>query len=499
MPTSLLVPTSKSQSRSISHSPLGPNVNANANAVASSSRPKNRSSSPSPSSSSVCSTATSIDDVNDISRINDLRPMYDSSSTITTAAAGGGLGDAGSLDIAMARTQITQPGSSTRDGLQDQAGGALSDTVNSKGGGGTAGKEGEVQPKRRFPEEEDEDILRESNERFVLFPIRYREIWQAYKASQASFWTAEELDLGHDMDDWNDKMTEQERFFILRILAFFAASDGIVGENIVSQFSMDVQIAEARAFYAFQTMMEQVHSETYSLLIETYVRDSEEKDFLFRGMENIPCVRKKADWALKYITDEMPFRLRLVAFACVEGIFFSGSFAAIFWLKKRGLMPGLTFSNELISRDEGTHTDFACLLYNHLRHRCPEDEVHQIVQEAVVIEKEFLTDALPCALIGINADLMCQYIEFVADRLVVDLGYPKIFNATNPFDWMELISLQGKANFFESRVSSYQLAGVSRSGTPSINGHGPSGGHGSGEADDDGRLSRRVFRVDADF
>ncbi|WVQ96373.1 hypothetical protein IAU59_003478 [Kwoniella sp. CBS 9459] len=446
-------------------------INAVASSSTSRSQSQSKTRSSSPSSSSICSTATSIDDVNDITRINDLRPMYDSSTTISGSI---------DLDTAMTNTYITNPDPGDVAGTIAQKG---------KSEGVT---EGEVQ-QRRFPEEEDEDILRESNERFVLFPIRYREIWQAYKASQASFWTAEELDLGHDMDDWNDKLTEQERFFILRILAFFAASDGIVGENIVSQFSMDVQIAEARAFYAFQTMMEQVHSETYSLLIETYVRDSEEKDFLFRGMENIPCVRKKADWALKYITDEMPFRLRLVAFACVEGIFFSGSFAAIFWLKKRGLMPGLTFSNELISRDEGTHTDFACLLYNHLRHRCPEDEVHQIVQEAVAIEKEFLTDALPCALIGINANLMCQYIEFVADRLVVDLGYPKIYSATNPFDWMELISLQGKANFFESRVSSYQLANVSRSGTPSVN------GNGTADGDDDGRLSRRVFRVDADF
>ncbi|OCF40176.1 ribonucleoside-diphosphate reductase subunit M2 [Kwoniella heveanensis CBS 569] len=487
MPTSLLTapdPLHRSQAAGPSSSPR---TNGSADAIASSSTPRTtqkRSTSPSPSSSSICSTATSIDDVNDITRINGLtRPMYDSSSTIT----------AGSVDTAMARTHISpqsQPGSQ---GDSDARAGHKMSPDAESGVDGSAVADKEQTQKRRFPEEEDEDILRESNERFVLFPIRYREIWQAYKASQASFWTAEELDLGHDLDDWNDKMTEQERFFILRILAFFAASDGIVGENIVSQFSMDVQIAEARAFYAFQSMMEQVHSETYSLLIETYVRDSEEKDFLFRGMENIPCVRKKADWALKYITDEMPFRLRLVAFACVEGIFFSGSFAAIFWLKKRGLMPGLTFSNELISRDEGTHTDFACLLYNHLRHRCPEDEVHQIVQEAVAIEKEFLTDALPCALIGINADLMCQYIEFVADRLVVDLGYPKIYNATNPFDWMELISLQGKANFFESRVSSYQLANVSRSGTPSVS------GHGTADGDDDGRLSRRVFRIDADF
>lgn len=284
------------------------------------------------------------------------------------------------------------------------------------------------------------------------------------------------------------------------ILAFFASSDGIVGENLISQFATEVQIAEARAFYAFQTMIEQVHAETYSLLIETYVQDKDEKDFLFKGMENIPCIQKKADWAMKYITDDVPFRIRLIAFACVEGIFFSGSFAAIFWLKKRGLMGGLTFSNELISRDEGLHTDFACLLYSHLKHKCSQEEVHKIVKESLEIEKEFLTDALPCALIGINADVssvtkvrangqsMCQYMEFVADRLVVALGYEKIYHSTNPFDWMELISLQGKANFFESRVSSYQIANMSGSTTPLF----------SRKNSDEDR-NKRVFRTDAYF
>ncbi|OXG84698.1 ribonucleoside-diphosphate reductase subunit M2 [Cryptococcus neoformans Gb118] len=411
-------------------------------------------------SSSVCSSASTEDSLGGISRINDVRPIYNSSNV--------------SLENKTDATRITPPISPRLLGTE------RSDSNKS-------GKPaGEDKVTRKFPEEEEEDILRESDSRFVLFPIKYNEIWQAYKHAQASFWTAEELDFGHDLIDWHDRMTEQERFFILRILAFFAASDGIVGENIVSQFSLEVQIAEARAFYSFQSMIEQVHSETYSLLIETYVRDAQEKDFLFRGMANIPCIKQKADWALKYITDELPFRTRLVAFACVEGIFFSGSFAAIFWLKKRGLMPGLTFSNELISRDEGMHTDFACLLYNHLKHRCSTDEVHRIVSEALAIEKQFLTDALPCALIGINAHLMCQYMEFVADRLVVDLGYPKIYNATNPFDWMELISLQGKANFFESRVSAYQKANVSRTGTP------------SGQKEDE-RLTRRVFRTDADF
>ncbi|KAI9632387.1 ferritin-like superfamily [Dioszegia hungarica] len=402
--------------------------------------------------SSRVSVGTSIGDIGEMPDIDSLRPMY--AGAVEYPAKVGK-----SSTMAMDAQDSQKPG---------------------------VGEKGEVKPTRRFPEEEDEELLRESEDRFVLFPIKYREIWAAYKACQASFWTAEEIDLGQDMGDWNDKLNENERFFILRILAFFAASDGIVGENIISQFSLDVQLAEARAFYSFQSMIEQVHSETYSLLIETYVRDQEEKSFLFRGMETIPCVRKKADWALKYITPELPFRVRLVAFACVEGIFFSGSFAAIFWLKKRGLMPGLTFSNELISRDEGTHTDFACLLFNHLHHRCSEEEVHDIVTEAVVIEKEFLSEALPVGLIGINADLMCQYIEFVADRLIESLGYTKIYHARNPFEWMELISLQGKANFFESRVSSYQKAGVSRMDN-------------SGQEGGEERSQRRVFKMDADF
>ncbi|EIW69085.1 hypothetical protein TREMEDRAFT_31348 [Tremella mesenterica DSM 1558] len=428
------------------------------------SRSQTRSSSPA---TSIFSQATSVDDLGDMPTIDKIRPIYHSHSSLESAGSDWTMGP-----------DVTETG------------GGIS-------GPGSGGIKKEKAPKR-FPEEEDEDLLRESESRFVLFPIRYREIWQAYKASQASFWTAEELDLVHDMHDWNERLTENERFFILRILAFFAASDGIVGENIVEQFALEVQIAEARAFYSFQSMMEQVHSETYSLLIETYVRDTQEKDFLFRGIENIPCIRKKADWALKYITPELPFRVRLVAFACVEGIFFSGSFAAIFWLKKRGLMPGLTFSNELISRDEGTHTDFACLLYDHLHHRCSTEQVHDIVSEAVVIEKEFLVDALPSHLIGINASLMCQYIEFVADRLVESLGCPKIYGATNPFDWMELISLQGKANFFESRVSSYQKAGVSRSGRPGTTTT-STGADGTVTTSDSTHMSDRVFRVDADF
>ncbi|GFZ42800.1 ribonucleoside-diphosphate reductase [Saitozyma sp. JCM 24511] len=442
---------------------------------------RTRSVSPSP---SACSRATSIDDISEMERIDKMRPIYHSGSSLEERFAPGPGPAPGSSHSSHLNGFEDKAGSSSKMAIRS----SHPDTIDV----GMDEVHGEtIMSKRRFVEEEDEEILRESNDRFVLFPIKYHEIWRAYKAAQAAFWTAEELDLGHDHHDWNDRLTENERCFILRILAFFAASDGIVGENLVSQFSMEVQIAEARAFYSFQSMIEQVHSETYSLLIETYVRDSDEKDFLFKGMENIPAIQKKADWALKYITPDLPFRIRLVAFACVEGIFFSGSFAAIFWLKKRGLMPGLTFSNELISRDEGTHTDFACLLYDHLRHRCPTDQVHGIIREAVVIEKEFFIDSLPCALIGINAMLMCQYIEYVADHLLVSLGYPKIYNAKNPFDWMELISLQGKANFFESRVSSYQKANVSRAPTPSR--------HTRSETATQEDRGRRVFRTDAEF
>lgn len=332
----------------------------------------------------------------------------------------------------------------------------------------------DVEDSKRFvgqielPEEE-EPLLKESKRRFVLFPIQYPDIWQMYKKAEASFWTAEELDLGHDLMDWNDKLTQDERRFISHVLAFFAASDGIVNENLVERFSNEVQAAEARCFYGFQIMMENIHSETYSLLIDTYIKDPQEREFLFDAIETIPCIKKKADWALRWISDKRSsFGERLVAFAAVEGIFFSGSFASIFWLKKRGLMPGLTFSNELISRDEGMHTDFACLLFHHLKRRPHPDVVQAIVTEAVAIEKEFLTDALSVDLIGMNAALMRQYIEFVADRLLVSLGNEKHYNATNPFDFMDLISLQGKTNFFEKRVSDYQKANFSRSAS-SIN------------------------------
>ncbi|KAJ6509933.1 ribonucleotide reductase small subunit [Mycena vitilis] len=314
--------------------------------------------------------------------------------------------------------------------------------------------------------ESEEPILKESRRRFVLFPIQYHEIWQMYKKAEASFWTAEEMDLSKDLHDWNDKLNKDERHFISHVLAFFAASDGIVNENLLERFSNEVQIAEARCFYGFQIMMENIHSETYSLLIDTYIKEPAERDYLFDAIETIPCIKRKADWALRWISDEKStFGERLVAFAAVEGIFFSGSFASIFWMKKRGLMPGLTFSNELISRDEGMHTDFACLLFTHLKRRPHPDTVRRVIVEAVGIEQEFLTDALPVSLIGMNATLMCQYIEFVADRLLVALGNDKVYNSANPFDFMDMISLQGKTNFFEKRVSDYSKANISGSGT----------------------------------
>lgn len=304
--------------------------------------------------------------------------------------------------------------------------------------------------------------MQENPNRFVLFPIQHPDIWQWYKKSEASFWTAEEIDLSQDMKDWNN-LNDGERHFISHVLAFFAASDGIVNENLAENFVSEVQYTEAKFFYGFQIAMENIHSETYSLLIDTYVKDNKEKDHLFRAVETMDCVKKKADWALRWI-DEGSFAERLVAFAAVEGIFFSGSFCSIFWLKKRGLMPGLTFSNELISRDEGMHCDFACHLYNeHLNNQLSEETVTKIITDAVEIEKEFVTDALPVSLIGMNAELMRQYIEFVADRLLSELNCSKVYNATNPFDFMEMISLQGKTNFFEKRVGEYQKAGVKNS------------------------------------
>jgi ribonucleoside-diphosphate reductase beta chain len=304
-----------------------------------------------------------------------------------------------------------------------------------------------------------EPILKENNNRFVLFPIEHDDIWSYYKKAEASFWTAEEIDLGQDLKDW-DTLTGDERHFIKHVLAFFAASDGIVNENLAENFVSEVQYTEAKFFYGFQIAIENIHSETYSLLIDTYVKDVKEKDGLFNALDTMDCVKKKADWALRWI-DEGNFAERLVAFAAVEGIFFSGSFCSIFWLKKRGLMPGLTFSNELISRDEGLHCDFACLLYNnHLVNKLSNEAIQTIIADAVTIEKEFVTDALPVRLIGMNAELMCQYIEFVADRLLMELNCSKIYHASNPFDFMEMISLQGKTNFFEKRVGEYQKAGV---------------------------------------
>lgn len=304
-----------------------------------------------------------------------------------------------------------------------------------------------------------EPILQENKDRFVLFPIEHNDIWEFYKKAEASFWTAEEIDLSQDLTDWAN-LNDGERHFISHVLAFFAASDGIVNENLAEHFVSEVQYTEAKFFYGFQIAMENIHSETYSLLIDTYVKDPAQRDHLLNAIETIDCVNKKANWALRWI-DQGNFQERLIAFAAVEGIFFSGSFCSIFWLKKRGVMPGLSFSNELISRDEGLHCDFACHLYNnHVINKLPKETVVEIIKDAVEIEKEFVTDALPVSLIGMNADLMCQYIEFVADRLLVELNCGKIYGAKNPFDFMEMISLQGKTNFFEKRVAEYQKAGV---------------------------------------
>ncbi len=306
----------------------------------------------------------------------------------------------------------------------------------------------------------EEPILKENPNRFVLFPIQHSDIWEMYKKQEASIWTAEELDLSPDLVDWESKLNDDERFFIKHVLAFFAASDGIVNENLAENFLSEVQYTEAKFFYGFQVMMENIHSETYSLLIDTYIKDAKEKNYLFNAIETFDPVKKKADWAIRWI-DNGSYAERLISFAAVEGIFFSGSFCSIFWLKKRGLMPGLTFSNELISRDEGLHCDFACMLYNnHLVNKLPKEQVQEIIADAVKIEKEFVTESLPVRLIGMNSDLMSQYIEFVADRLLTELGNDKIYNTSNPFDFMDMINLQGKTNFFEKRVGEYQKAGV---------------------------------------
>jgi ribonucleoside-diphosphate reductase beta chain len=313
-----------------------------------------------------------------------------------------------------------------------------------------------------------EPILQPNDNRFVIFPIQHDDLWEWYKKQQACFWTAEEIDLHADIVDWNTKLTDDERYFIKHILAFFAASDGIVNENLAENFVNEVQYSEAKFFYGFQIMMENVHSETYSLLIDTYVKDEVEKDRLFRAIEVFPAIKKKADWALKWIESDS-FAERLIAFAAVEGIFFSGAFCSIFWLKKRGLLPGLTFSNELISRDEGMHADFAVHLHNnHIVNRVAPERIREILIDALNIEREFITESLPASLIGMNSKLMTQYLEFVTDRLLLEFGCEKEYDATNPFDFMEMISLEGKTNFFEKRVSEYQKAGVKSGGTGSI-------------------------------
>ena len=308
-----------------------------------------------------------------------------------------------------------------------------------------------------------EPLLSENENRFVLYPIEHQDIWEFYKKEEASFWTAEEIDLAPDLEDWQNKLTSNEQHFIKHVLAFFAASDGIVNENLAENFLSQVQYTEAKFFYGYQIMMENIHSETYSLLIDTYISEEKEKAELFNALDTLDCVKKKAEWAFRWI-DNGSFIECLVAFAAVEGIFFSGSFAAIFWLRERGVMPGLCFANDLIARDEGLHCDFACMLYNnHIVNKLSVEQVTKIITDAVEIEKEFIIDALPVRLIGMNSELMAQYLEFVSDRLLVALNCPKIFNVSNPFPFMERISIQGKTNFFEKRVGDYQRAGVMKS------------------------------------
>ena len=305
-----------------------------------------------------------------------------------------------------------------------------------------------------------EYLLTENENRFVLFPIKHNKIWDMVKKQQACFWIAEEIDLSNDIEDWNN-LNKNERHFIKNILAFFAGSDGIVLENLVLNFFSEIQIPEVRSFYSFQIMMESTHSETYSLLIDKYIVDADEKHKTFNAITFSPAIKKKADWAVKWIDSKTStFTIRLVAFAIVEGLFFSGAFCSIYWLKKRGLLPGLTFSNELISRDEGMHTEFAFLLYSMIQNKLSQDEIYTIFKEAVAIEKEFIIESIPCNLIGMNVHMMSEYIEFVADRLIVQLGYTKLFNTSNPFDFMELISLNSKTNFFEKRVSEYSLGAI---------------------------------------
>lgn len=307
----------------------------------------------------------------------------------------------------------------------------------------------------------DEILLKKNKNRFVLFPIKYNDIYEEYKKAESTFWTTNEIDLSKDINDWN-KLNNNEKYFIKNIIGFFAGSDGIIIENLAVRFLNEIEIPEARSFYSYQIFNENIHSETYSLLIDTYIKDNEEKNKIFNSIENIPCIAKKASWAYKWIqNNEVNFATRLIAFAIVEGIFFSGSFCAIYWLKKRGLMPGLTFSNELISKDEGMHCHFACLLYSYIKNKLKKEIVYEIFKEAVEIEKEFITESIPCNMIGMNSIMMKQYIEFVSDRLLVQLGYSKIWNTENPFDFMELISLRPKSNFFELRVGEYAKSTIS--------------------------------------
>jgi len=317
----------------------------------------------------------------------------------------------------------------------------------------------DVEFSAKYKELEKDEPMLKSDGRRGLYPIKHPNVWKMYKQQKACFWTAEEIDLSQDLRDW-DSLKDDEKHFIKHVLAFFAASDGIVVENLAGRFMKDIQILELRHFYSFQTLMENIHSETYALLIDNYIKDPNEKDHLFRAIDTVPAVVKKAEWAMRWMDDDACFAERLIGYACVEGILFSGSFCAIYWLKKRGLMPGLTFSNELISRDEGLHADFGCMVYDMLENKLPEERVKMIVREAVEVERYFICDALPCSLIGMNSGLMAKYIECCADRLLNALGYSKEYGTPNPFDFMDLISVQGKTNFFEKRVGEYQKAGV---------------------------------------
>eukprot|EP00566_Odontella_aurita_P012550 CAMPEP_0113565872 /NCGR_PEP_ID=MMETSP0015_2-20120614/22414_1 /TAXON_ID=2838 /ORGANISM="Odontella" /LENGTH=481 /DNA_ID=CAMNT_0000468109 /DNA_START=112 /DNA_END=1557 /DNA_ORIENTATION=+ /assembly_acc=CAM_ASM_000160 len=394
---------------------------------------------------------------------------------------GGGSGDAGSV----------LSGSTPRGGANVGATAVASRLPKASGGIDASNGVGSVKTglsTTTYKHENDEPICRvdEDGSRFSLFPIEHPDLWAMYKQHVASFWTADEIDLSADLTDWHERLTDNERHFVSMVLAFFAGADGIVVENLAERFCRDVTVPEARCFYGFQMAMESIHQETYCLLIDTYISDVRERERLFSAHASVPSVEKKARWAQRYIGSDASFAERLIAFAAVEGVFFAGSFCAIFWLKKRGLMPGLTFSNELISRDEGLHCSFACQLYSKLRNKLSEEDVHRIIGEAVEVERGFICDALPVSLIGMNSALMGQYIQFVADRLLTDLGYRPLYGSKNPFDWMDMISLEGKTNFFEKRVAEYQKSGVMASLA-------------SGEGSRDGTSSGNTLNFDADF